>query len=140
MVDTLPDEAIEGLARAFARAASNTEGTGIALEALGGGVARTGADRTAFAHRGAAYSVVITASWKDPAEDAANRDWVRGVWDVLRPDAPEGVYVNYMQDEAEEGGARVRAAYGSNYERLAALKRRYDPENLFRYNQNIRPA
>lgn len=140
MVGGLTDEAIEGLVRAFARASSSTAGTGIALEALGGAVARTGTDATAFAHRGAAYSVLITASWKDPAEDAANRDWVRGVWEALRPFAPEGVYVNYMQDEAEEGEVRVRAAYGPSHERLAVLKRRYDPANLFRFNQNIRPA
>ena len=140
MLETLTDERIEELARAFANAPSRTGGTGIALEALGGAVGRVGADDTAFAHRGDAYSVIITASWKDPAEDAANRSWVRGVWELLRPLSPEGVYVNYMQDEAEEGEVRVRAAFGANYERLAGLKRRYDPANLFRFNQNIRPA
>jgi len=140
MVDSLTDGAIEALSREFAKAPSRTGGTGIALEALGGAVARVGADDTAFAHRGAAYSSIITASWKDPAEDAANREWVRGVWEALRPFAPPGVYVNYMQEEADEGGVRVREAYGAKYERLAAFKEIYDPENLFRLNQNIRPG
>ena len=75
-----------------------------------------------------------------PAEDAVNRAWVRGVWEALRPFAPQGVYVNYMQEEADEGEARVRAAYGAKYERLAELKATHDPGNLFRFNQNIRPA
>ena len=70
MLDALTDEAIEALSREFAKAPSRTGGTGIALEALGGAVARVGADDTAFAHREAAYSVIITASWKDPTEDA----------------------------------------------------------------------
>jgi FAD/FMN-containing dehydrogenase len=140
MVGPLTDEVIAGLARAFAEAASNTSGTGIALERLGGAVARVGAADTAFAHRGSAYSVLVTASWMDSAQDAANRDWVRGAWEMLRPSSTGGVYLNYMQNEAEEGDVRVREAYGVNYARLAELKARYDPENLFRMNQNIRPA
>lgn len=140
MLGALSDGTIEALSREFAKAPSRKGGMGIALEPLGGAVARVGADETAFAHRDAAYSAIITASWTDPAEDTANREWVRGVWDALRPDARLGVYVNYMQDDADEGEARVRAAYGAKYERLAALKGRYDPGNLFRLNQNIRPA
>jgi FAD/FMN-containing dehydrogenase len=140
MLDALSDGAIDELARAFAGAPSRSEGTGIALEALGGAVARAGLEAGAFAHRRAAYSLVITASWKDPAQDAANRSWVRDVWELVRPLAAEGVYVNYMEDESEEGAGRVRAAYGVNYERLSALKRMYDAANLFRSNQNIRPA
>lgn len=140
MLDALTDGTIEALSREFAKAPSRKGGTGIALESLGGAVGRVDEDHTAFAHRGAAYSAIITASWKDPSEDDANRAWVRGVWDALRPFAPPGVYMNYMQEEADEGEARVRAAYGEQYERLAALKGKYDPGNLFRFNQNIRPA
>jgi len=140
MLDVLTDGAIEALAREFVRAPSRSGGTAIAIEALGGAVARVRADDTAFAHRGAAYSAVITAAWKDPSGDDANRAWVRAVWEALRPSAPQSVYVNYMQDEVDEGEARVRAAYGPNYERLSNLKRLYDPNNLFRSVQNVRPA
>ena len=74
---------------------------------------------------------------RDPAEDGACIGWARGLFDALAPHATGGVYVNFMPgDEAQ----RVRqGAYGANYERLARLKARYDPENLFRLNQNIRP-
>ncbi len=140
MLDSLTDGAIEALAGEFAKAPSRAAGTGIALEALGGAVARVGPDDTAFAHRGAAYSVIITTAWKDPSGDATSRAWVRGVWEALRPFAPQGVYVNYMQEEADEGEGRVRAAYGAKYERLAALKGKYDPGNLFHSTQNIRPT
>src|SRR5439155_21593239 len=140
MLDVLTDGAIEALAREFVRAPSRSGGTAIAIEALGGAVARVRADDTAFAHRGAAYSAVITAAWKDPSGDDANRAWVRAVWEALRPSAPQSVYGNYMQDEVDEGEARVRAAYGPNYERLSNLKRLYDPNNLFRSVQNVRPA
>lgn len=140
MLEGLADETIEVAARAFGGAPSRTGGTGIVFEPLGGAVARVGAADTAFAHRGAAYSLLITASWKDPAEDAPNRAWVRETFEALRPFGVAGVYVNYMQQEAEEGNARVRAAYGGNYDRLAAVKQRFDAENLFRSNQNIRPA
>ena len=140
MLDSLTDGAIEALAGEFAKAPSKAAGTGIALEALGGAVARVKPDDTAFAHRGAAYSVIITTAWKDPSGDATSRAWVRGVWEALRPFAPQGVYVNYMQEEADEGEGRVRAAYGAKYERLAALKGKYDPGNLFHSTQNIRPT
>jgi len=140
MLDSLTDGAIKALAGEFAKAPSKAAGTGIALEALGGAVARVKPDDTAFAHRGAAYSVIITTAWKDPSGDATSRAWVRGVWEALRPFAPQGVYVNYMQEEADEGEGRVRAAYGAKYERLAALNGKYDPGNLFHSTQNIRPT
>ena len=75
------------------------------------------------------------AAWTDPAEDEANIDWTRQLWEKLQPYMPAGVYVNELADEGEE---RVRAAYGPAYDRLALLKQKYDPENLFRLNQNIR--
>ncbi|MBO9405200.1 MAG: BBE domain-containing protein, partial [Thermomicrobium sp.] len=68
--------------------------------------------------------------------DGANRTWIERAWSAL-PALPKAVYVNELGDEGNE---RVRAAYGPNYERLSQLKRRYDPNNLFRLNQNIRPA
>src|SRR5438132_529020 len=92
MLDSLTDGAIEALAGEFAKAPSKAAGTGIALEALGGAIARVKPDDTAFAHRGAAYSVIITTAWKDPSGDATSRAWDRGVWEALRPFAPQGVY------------------------------------------------
>jgi FAD/FMN-containing dehydrogenase len=140
MVTGWSDDVIDGLSEVFARSASNSSGTAIVLEPLGGAIARVGATDTAFAHRGSAYTTLLTASWQDPARDEANRKWIREAWEVLRPSLSGGVYVNYMQNEEEEGAVRVREAYGENYRRLAKVKAKYDPENLFRMNQNIRPA
>ena len=67
-------------------------------------------------------------------------DWTRSVWQAMEPFSAGGVYVNYLGTAADEGTDRVKAAYGAaKYDRLAALKKKYDPENLFRLNQNIRP-
>ncbi len=80
----------------------------------------------------------VNARWERPADAEANVGWAREVWSALRPCSSGGVYVNFLGDEA---AARVRAAYGeAKYARLARLKRRYDPENVFRVNQNIEPA
>ena len=100
-------------------------------------MSRFAPDATAVAHRAWDYNVVITAMWTDPAEAERNVAWARTYWDALQPFAPAAVYVNYLGLEGEE---RVRAAYGSNYERLVALKNRYDPTNLFRLNQNVPPT
>ena len=75
--------------------------------------------------------------WQDPAESEANIDWARRCYRTAEPFLSDGVYVNYLGDEGE---ARVRASYGPNYERLAAIKKKYDPTNFFRLNQNIKPA
>jgi FAD/FMN-containing dehydrogenase len=98
---------------------------------------RVAPDATAVAHRAWDYNVVITAMWTDPAEAERNIAWTRAYWETLQPFAPEAVYVNYLGVEGEE---RVRAAYGANYDRLVALKNRYDPTNLFRLNQNVPPT
>jgi FAD/FMN-containing dehydrogenase len=110
----------------------------VLVEHAGGAVARVGQDETAFDHREAEYNLAIIARWLDPADAEANIAWARGLWDAMQPYA-KGVYVNYLGvgDSAE----RVREAYSpAKYARLAALKRDYDPENLFRRNQNIPPA
>lgn len=87
------------------------------------------------------YNILIFTAWDDAAEDAANMDWARDLWRALQPFAAPGVYVNYLGDAAAEGEDRVRAAYGADtYKRLSALKRTYDPSNIFRMNQNITPA
>jgi hypothetical protein len=107
------------------------------IRVLGGAMARVPADATAFAHRGRPIMVALGAVYENREETPAHEDWVAGFAAALdRGDA--GAYVNFLGDEGE---ARVRAAYpGKTWERLAEIKGRYDPTNLFRLNQNIPPA
>lgn len=105
---------------------------------LGGAVNRVPATATAYPHRDVNFVVNVHTRWRDGTQDAACIGWARGLFDRLAPYATGGVYVNFMpQDEAQRVS---RAAYGQNYERLSRLKARYDPDNLFQCNQNIRPA
>jgi FAD/FMN-containing dehydrogenase len=111
----------------------------VALEhMIGGAVARVGTDDTAFGSREAEYNLLILGISDDPGIDDANKDWARGFWKAIQPFSTGGVYVNYMdRDESE----RIGDAYGStHYARLVELKTRYDPDNLFRLNQNIAPS
>jgi FAD/FMN-containing dehydrogenase len=105
---------------------------------LGGALARVAEEETAFSQRHAAHNVNINAVWTDEDSDAERHvAWARNVFDAMRPHAGRGVYLNFL---GEEGGDRVRQAYGPRtYERLVELKRAYDPTNLFRLNQNIEP-
>jgi len=113
----------------------------MAIEQMGGAVSRVDAEETAFAHRERPYNFLCLGVSADGAEAEACVRWARRFWEAMQPFASGGVYVNYLGAEAEEGAERVRAAYGgAKYERLAALKAAYDPTNLFRMNQNIRPA
>jgi hypothetical protein len=92
----------------------------------------------AFGNRGADHIININGVWTDPAEDARHTGWTRDFFAAMDPHSTGGVYVNFLMHEGEE---RIRAAYGAGkYERLAELKNRYDPENVFRNNQNIRPS
>jgi FAD/FMN-containing dehydrogenase len=109
----------------------------IAFAHLGGAVGRVPTGATAYGRRDAAFTLLVHGRWDDPARDGEVTAWARGVFESAAPFATGGVYVNFMsQDE----GDRVRAAYGANHDRLVALKTRWDPTNLFRANQNIRPA
>jgi hypothetical protein len=96
-----------------------------------------GNDETPWAYRDARWSQVIIGVDSEPESAPALRDWAVGYWEALHPYSAGGAYVNFMMDEGQE---RVQATYGSNYERLAKIKAQYDPENVFRVNQNIRPA
>ena len=110
----------------------------IAFAQLGGAINRVPAAATAYPHRDLKYLVNLHTRWASAADDQACIAWARGLFDALTPHATGGVYVNFMPEEEE---ARIRAgAYGANYERLARLKAKYDPSNLFRVNQNIRPG
>src|SRR6266849_301060 len=130
----LSDEVIDLVVEAFRRVPSRY--SGIAFEHMGGAVARVGASETAFSHRSAAYSFLILAGWEDPSESEANVAWARDLWEQVRPMAAAGVYVNYLGGEGEQ---RIHEAYGPNLDRLTEIKRRYDPDNFFHMNQNIRP-
>lgn len=113
----------------------------LAIEHLGGAIARTDAQDTAFAHRDRCYNLLCLGMTADPAEAGACTTWARRVWQAVQPFASGAVYVNYLGTEAEEGPERVKSAYGAGkYDRLASLKAKYDPGNLFRMNQNIRPS
>jgi FAD/FMN-containing dehydrogenase len=104
---------------------------------LGGAIGRVGADATAYPHRDAPYIININGVDDDPAHDEEVIGWTRDTFDALAPFSTGGVYVNFVGNEGDE---RVRAAYGSAYARLAAIKARYDPDNVFSTNQNVRPA
>jgi FAD/FMN-containing dehydrogenase len=111
----------------------NTE---IAFAQLGGAVGRVANDATAYGHRDGQFVMNVHGRWQDRAKDAACIGWARDLFQAAAPFATGSVYVNFLtQDE----GDRVRAAYGRNYDRLSKVKSKYDPGNLFRLNQNIRP-
>lgn len=108
------------------------------LRGLGGAMARVGSDETAFAHRERRYMMAAIGVWLDEAEDPApHQAWVRSLWQAVRHEG-SGVYVNFLENEGQD---RIRDAYPpATYARLAEIKKRYDPQNLFRFNQNVRPA
>jgi len=96
-----------------------------------------GENETAFAHRDKAFSLVISGSWKDPADNDKNTAWVRDYYDALRPYSDEGGYINFMSADDQD---RAPSNYGANYRRLREIKAKYDPTNQFRLNQNVLPA
>jgi hypothetical protein len=108
---------------------------------LGGAVSRVDRGATAFNHRDVQYSFMSLGVCTDPAKAKKCVRWARECWEAMQPFATGSVYVNYLGQEADEGAARLQAAYGpEKYQRLVALKNTYDPTNLFRLNQNIKPA
>jgi FAD/FMN-containing dehydrogenase len=132
---TLSADAIDVLVECATRMPSPMSGIG--LQHLHGAASRVRPDETAFPHRFEFWDVPILAQWADPADAERNIAWARDTWAALQPFSEAGVYVNNLGQESDD---RVRAAYGENYERLAALKRTYDPTNFFRLNHNIKPA
>jgi FAD/FMN-containing dehydrogenase len=131
------DDAIDTIAAYGASVTSPF--TIVAFQHLGGAVSRVDEDATAFNHRDAAFALAIQASWTNPAESEKHIRWTREFWTAMRPFSLGGTYVNFVS--ADEGEDRVKELYGAaKYERLVALKNKYDPTNLFRLNQNIRPT
>jgi FAD/FMN-containing dehydrogenase len=131
----LSAEVTDEMVAAFAMSPSPM--TSVVVEHLGGAVSRVGESETAFSHRTRPYSATAASLWRDVTQSEANITWTRRLWDAIRPGTSDAVYANYLSHN--EGELRVRAAYGSNYERLVAVKTRYDPTNVFRVNHNIKP-
>lgn len=104
---------------------------------IDGKVHEVGADETAWANRDARWAQVIVGVDPDPANAEKITDWCKDYYAAMKPHASGGAYVNFMM---EEGQDRIKASYGSNYERLAQIKKEYDPENFFHVNQNIEPV
>jgi FAD/FMN-containing dehydrogenase len=137
-VDDLGEEAIATVARlAQERPAPLTM---LAVLHMGGAIARVDPEATAFAQRSADYLVSIDGNWSEPADDEAMIAWVRGAWEQVVPFGTGEVYLNYTGRADEPPDAAVESALGRNLDRLARIKAVYDPENVFRLNNNILPA
>jgi len=134
-VKELPNELLELLASRAPTAPS--PGTQVMVTRLGGAISEVPEDATAFPLRDAGYFVQMDSTWTDAADTEENIAWTRGLHEAVSPFAMDRVYVNFIGDE---GADRVAKAYGpEKYARLVALKKKYDPNNLFRMNQNINP-
>jgi FAD/FMN-containing dehydrogenase len=103
---------------------------------INGACHRVAPDATPFAYRDANFATVIAGMWPDPSQNEANIKWVRDYYAATSPHSEEGGYVNFMAGDDQD---RIKANYRGNYERLVDVKRKYDPDNLFHLNQNIRP-
>jgi FAD/FMN-containing dehydrogenase len=114
--------------------------SGAVVYSLNGGLQRLRKDETAWSYRDANFSTVIFAVDTDATVMSERRQWVRDLWSAMHPYSAGGGYVNFLMDETDEGQDRVAASYRDNYPRLAQVKAKYDPGNLFRMNQNIKPA
>lgn len=135
LFDQLSDQAIER--HVEGAETLPTPLSGVLLYPLDGAAARVGPADTAWGHRNARWSEVIFGTDPDEANFGLLKAWTMEFWEALRPHALGGAYVNFLSDD---GGDSVRPSYGDNFERLADLKRTYDPHNVFHVNQNIRPA
>ena len=134
-LSTIPAKAVEAHL-AYARELPTWKST-MHLYPIDGAAARVASDATAWTYRNARFAQVIVGVDPDPANAGALRDWTVGYWDALHPYSMGGAYTNFLMDE---GADRVRASYGGNYARLARIKAKYDPANLFHVNQNIQPS
>ena len=131
----LTDEAID----IFVRYAGSlpSDQCEIFIAQMGGATARVAPDATAYLGREANFVMNVHARWDDADDDKRCVAWARELFDTVAPHATGGVYVNFMPDDEQD---RVAAAYGPNYDRLVTLKQKYDPQNMFRMNQNVAPA
>ena len=111
--------------------------SGMGLQQMHGAASRVDPAATASPHRDEHYDLLILSQWANPADSEENVRWTRELFEAMQPFVGKVVYVNNL---GEEEGDRVKEAYGEHYERLVALKDRYDPTNLFRLNQNVKPT
>jgi FAD/FMN-containing dehydrogenase len=133
----LPDDAIDAIVEGNARPPSAS--TLSSIWNFGGATAAVPADATAFGDRSMPWMFSVDSIWAHPDDDGANIAWTRAFWDRLAPYSAGGrLYLNFLGDG--EDPELIRRSFGANFDRLRAVKRRYDPENLFRFNQNIEPA
>ena len=137
LLKSLSDDAIDTIIAHYATVPSPM--TLVIIEHNGeGAMDRVSASETAFGHRDMSYNFLITSLWADPADSEKNVTWTREFWEAMQPFAKDAVYVNYLDQEGDE---RVKSAYAApTYDRLVTLKNKYDPTNLFRLNQNIKPT
>jgi Berberine and berberine like len=130
----LSDDAIYVLVEHANRATSPL--SGVVIEYYGGVASQIGVSETAFAQRQAQYSLGILAQWVDPGESQRHIRWARGLADSMRPFSSGAYLLNFLGEEGED---TIKAAFGPNYDRLVSIKKKYDPENFFSLNQNIKP-
>jgi FAD/FMN-containing dehydrogenase len=133
-VKELTDDAIEAHVQHGAKVPALT--STMHIYPINGACHRIASDATAFGHRDANFATVIAGMWPDPADNKANIKWVRDYSDAVAPYSEPGGYINFM---AEDDQGRAPANFGKNYNRLVGVKKKYDPENTFRINQNIKP-
>ncbi|MBA3512479.1 MAG: FAD-binding oxidoreductase [Sphingomonas sp.] len=136
LVTQLRDEMIERMPEQFVTAPSPH--TLFLLQQIGNAANRVPADATAFAHRDARWDALVLTGWEDPSEDAQQVAWSRQVHQSWKPFCSDASYTNALS--GEDSDADVRSSYGSAYRRLAEIKARYDPANVFRMNANIKPV
>ncbi len=130
------DDAVNAMVAQFEKVTSPF--SAMLFQQLGNASNRIPKNETAFGHRDGWYEWMALGAWEDPGESEVHLKWVRDFSELMQP-FTFGFYVNQVGTEADEGADQIRSAYGANYERLAALKKKYDPTNLFSHNQNIRP-
>jgi hypothetical protein len=132
----LTDEAIDVFVEYAAKMPSPL--SGVLVQTVCGAASRVAPDAMAFRHRAFPYAPIIVSQWRDAANSSVNIGWARDFGNALHRFAGGGVYVNDLAED--DGDDRVRTAYGVNYERLATLKKKYDPDNVFRLNPNVKPG
>jgi FAD/FMN-containing dehydrogenase len=135
-VSSLSDEAIETLV-AYTGKSPSPYSFAPALEHWHGAATRVAVADTAFPHRQNSYNLMVWSNWESPSDSEKNIQWTRECWSAMKPFLISSSYGNYVSDEGE---AIAREAYGANYDRLVALKNKYDPTNFFRMNHNIKPT
>jgi hypothetical protein len=136
MYPELPDELIDALVEQAEKPPVSPHSV-VLIQPLGGKVHRVDEEASAMGWRQAKWALHALGAWEDPSDDETQIAWVRNLAATAEPWAQAGTYLNYLMDEGEQ---RVRDSFGPKYDRMVELKNKYDPTNLFRLNQNIKPT